>query len=72
MCVATQFGGSFLGWVILLLASGTLTACCLLPFWARERGFVLQGVRRSPTVRFPCPRCGTRVDWARGVASCTD
>lgn len=72
MWFAVPFAGAFLGWVIVLLASGTLTAWCILPFWSRERGFVLQGVRRIPTVRFPCPRCGTRVDWARGVASCTD
>ncbi len=72
MWFAIPLGGAVLGWLIVLLASGTLTTWCLLPFWSRERGFIVQGARRIPTVRFPCPRCGTRVDWARGVASCTD
>jgi len=33
---------------------------------------VQHGSRRFPSVRFPCPRCGTRVDWGQGLACCTD
>jgi len=72
MWFAVPIGNAVLGWILLLLASGTLTTWCLLPFWTRERGFVVQGREQIPSVRFPCPRCGTRVDWPRGVMGCTD
>src|SRR5207247_10945092 len=58
--------------LLLVLGSTTLTSWVLLPFWVRNRGWVQHGSRRFPSVRFPCPRCGTRVDWGQGVASCTD
>ena len=38
----------------------------------RERGFVERGDGETPSVRFDCPRCGTRADWGRGIAACTD
>ena len=72
MWFAVPYRGEVLRWLVILLASGTVTVWCLLPFWSRERGFVLHGQRRIPTVRFACPRCGTRVDWRQGVAACTD
>ena len=55
-----------------VLAAMTLTAWVLLPIQSRERGFVVRGQDVTPSVRFACPRCGTRVDWPRGVAACTD
>lgn len=54
------------------LGAATLCAWLALPFLARDEGFVLSGSRRIPSVRFPCPRCGTRVDWGQGIAACTD
>ncbi len=57
---------------VLVLGSITLTTWVLLPFFARNRGFIVSGKRLLPSVRFPCPRCGTRVDWSQGVAACTD
>ncbi len=50
----------------------TLTAWIMLPFYGKDRGFVERNNRRLPSVRFACPRCGTRVDWTQGVAACTD
>jgi predicted RNA-binding Zn-ribbon protein involved in translation (DUF1610 family) len=55
-----------------LLGGFTLTAWIMLPFYSKNRGFVERGEKKLPSVRFPCPRCGTRVDWAQGVGSCTD
>lgn len=64
-------GTSLKIWVT-VLGSATMTAWAYLPFLARNRGFVESGTRRVPSVRFPCPRCGTRVDWGQGIAACTD
>jgi transcription elongation factor Elf1 len=72
MWFAIPYHTSMLLWLLLLLASGTVTAWILLPFWSRNRGFVERGERKLPSVRFACPRCGTRVDWHMGVAACTD
>jgi hypothetical protein len=55
-----------------VLAALTLTSWILLAIQSRERGFVVRGQDVTPSVRFACPRCGTRVDWPRGVAACTD
>jgi predicted RNA-binding Zn-ribbon protein involved in translation (DUF1610 family) len=55
-----------------LLGGITITAWVMLPFYSKNRGFVERGKKKLPSVRFPCPRCGTRVDWAQGVGSCTD
>lgn len=55
-----------------VLGSLTLTAWMMLPFVGRNRGFVESGSRLVPSVRFACPRCGTRVDWGQGIAACTD
>jgi hypothetical protein len=38
----------------------------------RDRGQVVRGGTRSASVRFACPRCGTRVDWISGAGTCTD
>lgn len=57
---------------LVVLGALTLTAWVLLPFFGKDRGFVERGKRRYPSVRFACPRCGTRVDWTQGVAACTD
>jgi len=61
-----------LKWVLFPLMSATLTSWFLAPFYAKDKGFVQHGSRRFPSVRFPCPRCGTRVDWGQGLACCTD
>lgn len=55
-----------------VLGSLTLTTWMILPFVARNRGFVESGSKHVPSVRFACPRCGTRVDWGQGIAACTD
>jgi predicted RNA-binding Zn-ribbon protein involved in translation (DUF1610 family) len=57
---------------LIVLGLLTLASWLLLPAWSRDRGFVVSGSRHVPSVRFPCPRCGTRVDWGQGIASCTD
>lgn len=57
---------------LVVVGSATLLSWLALPFLSRNRGFVESGARRIPSVRFPCPRCGTRVDWGQGIASCTD
>jgi hypothetical protein len=43
-----------------------------LAIGGRERGYVVRDGKRNASVRFPCPRCGTRVDWSCGVGACTD
>jgi hypothetical protein len=58
--------------LIAVLGSATVTAWIVLPFLSREKGYVEAGTRKVPSVRFPCPRCGTRVDWGQGIAACTD
>jgi len=58
--------------ILLVLAGATVASWILVPFASKNRGFVQHGSRRFPSVRFPCPRCGTRVDWGQGVACCTD
>jgi endogenous inhibitor of DNA gyrase (YacG/DUF329 family) len=58
--------------LVAVLGSATLTAWIMLPFLSREKGYVKSGSRMIPSVRFPCPRCGTRVDWGQGIAACTD
>ena len=55
-----------------ILAAATLVAWIALPSFSRDRGFTRHGALEVPSVRFGCPRCGTRVDWGRGVAACTD
>jgi predicted RNA-binding Zn-ribbon protein involved in translation (DUF1610 family) len=65
-------GGFALRTLVLVLGSITLTTWVLLPFYGRDRGFVVAGKNVVPSVRFACPRCGTRVDWSQGVAACTD
>jgi hypothetical protein len=66
------YQGNTLKVFVAVLGSATLTAWALLPFLARNRGFVDSGSHKLPSVRFPCPRCGTRVDWGLGIAACTD
>jgi len=58
--------------ILLVLSAATATSWILVPFYSKNRGFVQHGTRRFPSVRFPCPRCGTRVDWGQGLACCTD
>jgi hypothetical protein len=58
--------------MILPLMAATFTSWILVPFYSKNLGFVQHGSRRFPSVRFPCPRCGTRVDWGQGLACCTD
>ncbi|MBK7876111.1 MAG: hypothetical protein IPJ77_10210 [Planctomycetes bacterium] len=55
-----------------VFAVATIASWIALPFATRERGFTQHGALTVPSVRFACPRCGTRVDWGRGVAACTD
>lgn len=55
-----------------VLATAVVASWVAAPFLARERGTVESGSRLVPSVRFPCPRCGTRVDWANGIWACTD
>src|SRR5207249_1321402 len=45
---------------VLVLGSITLTIWVLLPFYARDRGFIVSGTRVLPSVRFAWPRCGSR------------
>lgn len=58
--------------VVAILVLATISSWAVIPFASRERGFVDVGAKRYPTVRFACPRCGTRVDWGQGVAACSD
>jgi hypothetical protein len=62
----------FLRIALIVLGAITVTAWILLPLLGKNRGFVERNNRRYPSVRFACPRCGTRVDWMQGVAACTD
>ncbi|MDZ4775092.1 MAG: hypothetical protein SGI72_18390 [Planctomycetota bacterium] len=64
--------GDSMGAPLLISSAATLVSWLALPLLSRDRGFVESGSRRIPSVRFPCPRCGTRVDWGQGIASCTD
>lgn len=62
---------------VLEVCFGALAAIALggwiaLALGGRERGYVVRDGKRIPSVRFPCPRCGTRVDWTSGVGACTD
>lgn len=57
---------------LVILSAATLLSWLALPLLSRNRGFVVSGSRHVPSVRFPCPRCGTRVDWGQGIAACTD
>ncbi len=72
MWFTIPYESDLIRWLLLPLGSGTITVWILLPFWSRNRGFVRTGKRLLPSVRFSCPRCGTRVDWNQGVAACTD
>jgi hypothetical protein len=61
----------------LLGMTQALCALCVLawvflPWIGRDRGSVAIGSRAIPSLRSPCPRCGTRVDWAKGLYACTD
>jgi len=49
-----------------------IAAWIALPWIGRNRGLVRIGSRDAPSVRAACPRCGTRVDWAKGLYACTD
>lgn len=55
-----------------ILATIAVLGWVSLPFLSREKGFTRLGELQVPSVRFACPRCGTRVDWGKGVAACTD
>lgn len=55
-----------------LLGSLTISTWLSMPFYTRDRGWMQRGNKRMPSVRFACPRCGTRVDWGTGVGACTD
>ncbi|MBL8857019.1 MAG: hypothetical protein JNL28_00735 [Planctomycetes bacterium] len=57
---------------LVVLGAATILSWLTVPFFARNRGYVESGTRKIPSVRFPCPRCGTRVDWGQGIAACTD
>jgi predicted RNA-binding Zn-ribbon protein involved in translation (DUF1610 family) len=57
---------------LLILLSATVTSWFLLPWYGRRPEYVALGSRKLPCVRFACPRCGTRVDWAHGIFACTD
>ena len=63
---------SILKGILLPLMAATFTSWILVPLYSKNLGFVQHGSRRFPSVRFPCPRCGTRVDWGQGLACCTD
>lgn len=58
--------------LVVVLGLATLAAWIALPFLARASGVTRHGALVVPSVRFACPRCGTHVDWGRGVAACTD
>lgn len=57
---------------LFVLGAATIVSWLMVPFLSRNRGYVESGTRKIPSVRFPCPRCGTRVDWGQGIAACTD
>ncbi len=57
---------------LLLLLAATLCSWFLLPWYSRRPEFIQLGARKLACVRFACPRCGTRVDWAQGIFACTD
>lgn len=82
---AGLWGGAFAGvWLgsparfvvldvlVVLLGLATLAAWIALPLLSREPRATRHGSVEVPSVRFACPRCGTHVDWGRGVAACTD
>lgn len=58
--------------LVVVLGLLTLATWIALPFLSKEPGVARHGSIEVPSVRFPCPRCGTHVDWGRGVAACTD
>lgn len=62
----------WLGAAAIVAGVATAIAWIALPRLTAERGFTRHGALEVPSVRFGCPRCGTRVDWGRGVAACTD
>ncbi len=64
--------GAILEVCLLLLLSATVTSWVLLPWYGRRPKVIALGARKLPCVRFACPRCGTRVDWAQGIFACTD
>lgn len=68
------YGYAGLEYVIptLVLAAATVASWVALPFFARRRTHVTVAGRAVACVRFACPRCGTRVDFARGIMPCTD
>jgi hypothetical protein len=53
--------------VLALAALATAAAWIAWLAWTRAAS-----ARGGPSVRFACPRCGTRVDWRRGAEPCTD
>ena len=70
-CVLPVRGVVLEGCLVLLLAA-TVTSWFLVPWYGRRPAYIALGARKLPCVRFACPRCGTRVDWAQGVYACTD
>jgi hypothetical protein len=70
--VVVPESNSMLTVLVTLLGSLTIAAWATLPIWSRDRGYIEQAGQKLPTVRFACPRCGTRVDWSQGIAACTD
>lgn len=64
--------GDSVRWPLFVLGAATIASWVMLPFLSRNRGYAESGSRKVPSVRFPCPRCGTRVDWGQGIAACTD
>lgn len=49
-----------------------LAAWALAAALTRDRGVRRLRGEDEPSVRFPCPRCGVRGDWARPVSPCND
>lgn len=68
----TSAPSGVLVWATYALAVLVAAGLVALLLQGRERGIVERGELRVPSVRFDCPRCGTRADWGRGIAACTD
>jgi len=70
--ILTQHQHPWMDLVALALTLPVAAAWACVPFLARAPTHVQMGATPVPALRFCCPRCGTVVDWGRGVWPCTD
>jgi hypothetical protein len=70
--ILTQHQHAWADIVALAMSLPVLAAWACMPILAKRPSHVQLGERPVPALRFACPRCGTVVDWGRGVWPCTD